>query len=121
MERFYSRRLLGFAHRRSDNLHIAKRFLCPGWETVNADLIQKTNVNCEFLVASTKNSGFFYIVNSEIGTCSCAVGISGAPCKHQGAVSMKFCISIFNFVPSLTPDDRIIYTYIALGRYTINY
>ena len=42
MKRFYSRCLLGFAHRRSDNLHIAKRFLCSGWETVNADLIQKT-------------------------------------------------------------------------------
>ena len=76
----------------------------------------------KFLVPSTKqNTGLFYIVNSEIGTCSCAVRISGAPCKHQRAVSIKFCISIFNFVLSLTPDDRIIYTYIALGRYTINY
>ena len=106
----------GFAHRCSDNLHIAKRFLCPEWETVNADLIQKTNVDCEFFVASTMNSSFFYIVNSEIGVCSCPVGISGAPCKHQGAVSMKYHISMFNVIPSLTSDDRMVYAYIALGN-----
>ncbi|PKK58223.1 hypothetical protein RhiirC2_796654 [Rhizophagus irregularis] len=45
MERFYSRHLFSFAHKHSDNLHIMKRFLCPGWEIVNADLIQKTNVD----------------------------------------------------------------------------
>ena len=117
MERFYERRLLGFANKHPGHLIIAKRFLCPGWENVNANEIQRTNVANEFLVPSTKqDTGFFYTVNSEIGTCSCAVGISGAPCKHQGAVSIKFCISMFNFVPSLTPDDRMIYTYIALGR-----
>ncbi|CAG8846364.1 5642_t:CDS:1, partial [Racocetra persica] len=51
----------------------------------------------------------------EIGTYSCFVGINGAPCKHQGAVSMKFHLSMFNFIPSLTPNDRANYTYIALG------
>ncbi|CAG8835257.1 2205_t:CDS:1, partial [Racocetra persica] len=64
---------------------------------------------------STKQaSGHFYTINSEIGTCSCPIGIAGAPCKHQGAVSMKFHVSTFNFIPSLTPNDRITYTYIAL-------
>ncbi|CAB4419152.1 unnamed protein product [Rhizophagus irregularis] len=36
------------------------------------------------------------------------------PCKHQGAVSVKFHILTFNFLPSLTSNDRIIYAYIAL-------
>ncbi|CAG8815598.1 10225_t:CDS:2 [Gigaspora margarita] len=40
--------------------------------------------------------------------------MSGAPCKHQGAVAAKFHISIFNFIPSLTPNDCAIYAYIAL-------
>ena len=116
MERFYTHCLLDFAHKRPNNLHIAKRFLYPTWETVNANLIQKTNINCEFLVASTKNSSFLYIVNSEIGVCSCPVGISSALCKHQGAVIMKFHISMFNVIPLLTPDDRMVYAYIALGK-----
>ena len=71
----------------------------------------------EYLVPSTKQeSGLYYVVNSEYGTYSCPVGILGAPCKHQGVVSIKFHISMFNFIPSLTPDDRITYTYIAIGK-----
>ena len=120
MERFYERRLLGIAHRHPGNLRIAKRFLCPGWETVNMNAIQRTNLGNEFLVPSTReNTGLVYTVNSEIGVCSCPVGMSGAPCKYQGAVSVKFHISMFNFIPSLTPDDRIIYAYIALGKLKI--
>jgi hypothetical protein len=115
MERFYVRRLLGIAHKHPGNLRIAKRFLCPGWESVNANAIQKTDVENEFLVPSASNSSF-YTVNSEIRICTCLVGISGAPCKHQGAVAMKFHIAIFNFIPLLTPDDHMIYSYIALGK-----
>src|SRR5437764_8820856 len=55
-------------------------------------------------------------MNSAIGACSCPVGMSGASYKNQGAVSMKFHISIFNFIPSTTPSDRVIYAYIALGK-----
>ena len=116
MERFYERRLLGLTHKHPGIFSIAKRFLCPGWETVDANAIQETNVENEFLVPSTKNTGILYTVNSDIGVCSCLVGMSGAPCKHQGAVLVKYHISIFNFIPSLTPDDRMIYSYIALGK-----
>ncbi|RIB05612.1 hypothetical protein C2G38_2219179 [Gigaspora rosea] len=71
------------------------------------------NVENEYLVPSTQQgTGIFYIVNSEIGTCSCFVGIKF---KHQGAVSIKFHISMFNFISSLTPNDHANYTYIALG------
>ncbi|CAG8720399.1 29658_t:CDS:2, partial [Racocetra persica] len=51
----------------------------------------------------------------DIGACSCPIGMSSAPCKHQGAVSVKFHLSIVNFFPSLTPDDCMTYAYIALG------
>ena len=99
-------------------MKISKRFLCLNWKTVNRNSIQATAVENEYLVPSTKKeSGLFYIVNSAIGVCSCPVGMTGALCKHQGAVAMKFHISILNFIPSLTPNDRMVYTYIALGKY----
>ncbi len=119
MERFYTCHLLRFANRHPGHLQIAKQFLCPKWETVNSNDIQKTNVENKFLVSSTKNNSVLYIVNSEIGVCFCPVGMSGAPCKHQEAVSIKFHISMFNFISSLTPDDRIIYVYIALDKSNI--
>ncbi|CAB5385354.1 unnamed protein product [Rhizophagus irregularis] len=115
MERFYSLWLLNFAHRRPGYLRIAKRFLCPGWDTVNMDSIKKHSIENEFFVESVNNSGHFYTVNSEIGTCTCRIGMTGAPCKHQGAVSVKFHISMFNFIPSLTSNDHMIYAYIAIG------
>ncbi len=83
MERFYEHHLLRFANKHPDHLIIAKRFLYPGWENINANEIQRTNVTNEFLVPSTKqDTGLFYTVNSEIGICSCTVRISGALCKH---------------------------------------
>jgi hypothetical protein len=68
------------------------------------------------VVPSTKDTGLLYIVNSEFGVCTCPVGMSGAPCKHQGAVAMKFHIAMLNFIPSLTPNDRMVYGYVALGK-----
>jgi hypothetical protein len=116
MERFYARRLLGIAHRHPGHLRIARRFLCPGWENVDANLIQRTNIDFEFLAPSKSNPGLFYIVNTAIGACTCPVGTSGGPCKHQGAVAIKFHIATLNFIPSTTPNDRMIYGYIALGK-----
>ncbi|PKB96233.1 hypothetical protein RhiirA5_435193 [Rhizophagus irregularis] len=116
MERFYSLRLLNFTHRRPGYLRIAKHFLCPGWDTVNMDSIKKHSIENEFFVESVNNSSHFYTVNSEIGTCTCRIGITGAPCNHQGAVSVKFHISMFNFIPSLTSNNCIIYAYIAIGK-----
>jgi len=115
MERFYIRRLLGIAHRYPRHT-IAKRFFCPGWETVDGNSIQQTTIENEYLVPSTGELDLFYVVNSAIGTCSCPVGMTGAPCKHQGAVAIKFHIATLNFIPSLNPNDRMIFTYIALGK-----
>ncbi len=80
------------------------------------DAIQKSSVEHEFYVKSVNNANLFYTVNSEISTYTCPIGVSSAPCKHQGAVSVKFHISTFNFLPSLTSNDRMLYAYIALGN-----
>jgi hypothetical protein len=121
MERFYACRLLSFSHRHPGHIRIAKRFFCPGWDTVNMDTIQRSSVENEFFVASVKEPSIFYTINSEIGTCTCPVGMTGAPCKHQGAVSIKFHIPTFNFLPSLTSNERMLYSYIALGKQNMMY
>ncbi|PKY59630.1 hypothetical protein RhiirA4_482542 [Rhizophagus irregularis] len=115
IERFYVHRLLNFAHKHSGTYRVTKRFLCPGWESVDKDNIKKSNVENEYSVVSTRNDNLTYTVNIEIRICSCPVGINGAPCKHQGAVSAKFHITTLNFLPSLTSEDRMLYAYIALG------
>ncbi|CAB4494576.1 unnamed protein product [Rhizophagus irregularis] len=114
MDRFYKLRLLRIAHKHPGHT-IAKIFFCPGWKMVDESLIQQTTIKNKYLIPSTRELGVFYVVNSIIGTCSCPVEITGAPCKHQGAVSVKFYITNFNFLPSLTPNDRMVYSYIAVG------
>ncbi|PKY55713.1 hypothetical protein RhiirA4_475356 [Rhizophagus irregularis] len=94
MDRFYKLRLLRIVHKHPGHT-IAKRFFCPGWEIVDESLIQQTTIKNKYLVPSTRESG--------------------ASCKHQGAVSVKFHIANFNFLPSLTPNDHMVYSYIAIG------
>ena len=123
MERFYERRLLGVAHINILDIHALQNGFCaPGWEGGNMNSIKETGIRNEFSVLSTRQDDHFYIVNSEFGTCTCPVGVSGATCKHQGAVAMKYHVAIINFIPSLTFEDRMRYGYVALGKrdYTLN-
>ncbi|CAG8813628.1 6280_t:CDS:1, partial [Dentiscutata erythropus] len=67
-------------HSHSSHLEIARRFLCCGWNTINAAEIQQSDIENEYLVSSEKkNTDLSYIVNVEIWTCTCFVGLSGAP------------------------------------------
>ncbi|CAG8817871.1 4126_t:CDS:1, partial [Dentiscutata erythropus] len=81
---------------------------------VDINSIKKTSVANEFLVQSTRQDNIYYVINSGMGVCTCPVGASGTPCMHQGAVAIKYHIAMFNFIPSLIPEDHIIYSYIAL-------
>ncbi|CAG8821734.1 23478_t:CDS:1, partial [Dentiscutata erythropus] len=90
------------------------KFLCPGWDVINAAEIRQTELTTEYMVPSQKKGiDLFYIVNTEFCTCTCFVELSGAPCKHQGAVAAKYHIGSLNFLPSLTPNDRAHFAYIA--------
>ena len=39
------------------------------------------------------------LVDMEIGICSCAIGCSGAACKHQAAVAKHFKLITINVAP----------------------
>ncbi len=83
---------------------------------VDGNSIQQTTIENEYLVSSTRELGLFYVVNSAIRTCSYPVRMTGTSCKHQRAIAMKFHITTLNFIPSLNPNDRMIFTYIVLGK-----
>ncbi|CAG8777090.1 25454_t:CDS:2, partial [Racocetra persica] len=78
--------------------------------------IRPTEISTEYLVPSQKKgTELFYIVNTEFCICICFIGLSGAPCKYQGAVAAKYNIGSLNFFPSLSPNDRACFVYIACG------
>ena len=99
-------------------MEISNRFFCLGWKIVNKDFIQQSAIKNKYLVLSTnKESNLIYIVNSIIRTYSYLVGMFDTSYKHQGAITAKYHIEIINFLPSLIPNDRMVFSYIASDKY----
>lgn len=66
-------------------------------------------------VVQSATSELQYDVNLAIGCCTCAVGVTGAPCKHQNAILSKFGHHEI-FLHVTTPQMRRLYREIATGE-----
>ncbi|CAG8751162.1 14117_t:CDS:2 [Rhizophagus irregularis] len=93
MERFYERKLLAIANKQLNS--ISKRFFCPRWESVDQNKIVSANIEHMYYVQSTSKSDIFYIVDSNIGICTCPKGNAGGPYKHQAAVAINHQSTIY--------------------------
>ncbi|CAB5394533.1 unnamed protein product [Rhizophagus irregularis] len=93
MERFYERKLLAIANKQLNS--ISKRFFCPGWESVDQNKIVSANIEHMYYVQSTSKSDIFYIVDSNIGICTCLKGNAEGPCKHQAAVAVNHQSTVY--------------------------
>ncbi|CAG8809923.1 20054_t:CDS:2, partial [Gigaspora margarita] len=90
LERFYEHCLLYISNQHSVKMHITKRFLSYRHRELNLEGIQHKKDGIIFDVPSATKARIMYIVDPTIGICSCYVGISGALCKHQAAIAIKF-------------------------------
>ncbi|XP_052130785.1 uncharacterized protein LOC127751360 [Frankliniella occidentalis] len=59
-----------------------------------------------------------YTVDMALQVCSCPVGMCGAPCKHQLAVSQKFKISHHQFLPTNDPEFKMRLFFFMTGQTT---
>lgn len=78
--------------------------------------LQVIETDDQTTVYTVRNSGsnMLYSVNTDIGACSCPVGVSGAPCKHQHFVSKITANSGKSTIP-FNEEDREFYHFIATG------
>ncbi|KAJ8346648.1 hypothetical protein SKAU_G00280490 [Synaphobranchus kaupii] len=107
MEAYYIRRLTDAANNRLRVIHKKGE----GKGDINSDaIVQEDQSN--YTVASSSSTGVFYHVNMAIGCCTCPVGISGGPWKHQSAVASKFG-QHESFPRMSTPGTRKLYHEIA--------
>lgn len=111
-EQYYERRLINIANNRVDELRQSRYFpkdsdiaLANVWQ-MTSDIVS---------VPSATLSNVCYSVNTTLWVCSCPVGISGAPCKHQWAAATKYSIDCFNFLPVTSTKSRKLYHYLASG------
>ncbi|XP_041479165.1 uncharacterized protein LOC121426833 isoform X1 [Lytechinus variegatus] len=112
LEAYYIRRLMDVANNRMANPSQSKYNADDG--DVNLDNIVKEG-DTSFTVPS-RSSERLYHVDITLGTCTCPIGITGGPCKHQSAVMNKFNIESTNFLPTCSPNLRKMYYFIATGR-----
>ncbi|KAJ8333580.1 hypothetical protein SKAU_G00415880 [Synaphobranchus kaupii] len=107
MEAYYICRLTAAANNRLRVIHKKGE----GKGEINSDaIVQEDQSN--YTVASSSSTGLFYHVNMAIGCCTCPVGISGGPCKHQSVVASKFG-QHESFPRISTPATRKLYYEIA--------
>ena len=66
-------------------------------------------------VPSESSPGVHYEVDTLLGKCECTIGSSGAPCKHQFVVWASLKISVPNFMPFFSKEERMRFARIAIG------
>ena len=64
---------------------------------------------------SREDSNVVYLVDCNLGTCTCQQGVNGNACSHQAAVALKFGINNANFIPQ-TAHERFNLGTLAVGR-----
>lgn len=114
MELYYRRRLIHLVNNRVERF-ISLRFCGIKSSEIPAGAIRKGE-NHLFYVNSRQERGLVYTVDMQLGTCTCARGIDGAPCSHQAAVSKHFHVHSINSIPSLFPEERRELAIVALGH-----
>ncbi|CAG8855579.1 962_t:CDS:1, partial [Gigaspora margarita] len=114
MDLYYTCKLLSVAHNRLDNF-IALRFHLFGWKIGSKNNIKVISYDSmTFEHRSSKNPDKWYFVDMQLGICEC--NTTGAPCKHQSAISTYYRVCGLNQVPIMSTSCRYHYAYLALGE-----
>uniref|UniRef100_A0A6P7GQX5 Uncharacterized protein LOC114345697 n=1 Tax=Diabrotica virgifera virgifera TaxID=50390 RepID=A0A6P7GQX5_DIAVI len=93
LHNYYTRRLTDLINNRSESL--AKKYLIKIEKIKN---FEYTAITDNFYkVTSGENE---YFVNTEVELCSCNIGCTGAPCKHQYGVVKTFNLTSQQFIPT---------------------
>lgn len=115
MEIYYSTRLLDIAHSRyrPGTLLWYKQFENLQNHISSMNLI-RDNI---YVVQESKDDILLdYLVDMEIGICSCPIGSSGAACRHQAAVAKQFKLISVNVAPVHSKEMRYLFAVIARGK-----
>ncbi len=58
-----------------------------------------------------------YLVDMDLGMCSCSTGFTGAACIHQAAIAKKFQLPCVNVAPMHSKEARHTFAIIARGEH----
>jgi len=112
-ENYFTLRLLDHAHDRHSEFHRLYSKLCSKIGHIVKDDVKQIN-NCTYSIPSESSPKIVYIINTEIGICSCKIGCAGAFCKHQAWIHENLKIQLPN-LPPITLIERHALGILALG------
>ena len=120
METYYCNRLLDIAHSRyRPGISLRYRELTRNRQNITTKFARDSVYTVEEKVPSSKDSEssvcMEYVVDMELGTCSCTVGCSGAACRHQAMVAEQFQLSSVTIAPVHSVEQRHTFATIARG------
>ena len=114
LELYYTRKLLSFAHNRVDR-YISLKYQGMKSMGIGLDQTQRLANENTFLVHSQTERGVKYLVDMNLGLCSCAGGQDGSPCSHQAAIAKLYGVYSINCISTISSRARKILATIALG------
>ena len=109
LELYFEKRLLDVAHNRpSTHLKLPSSEREKIKEPAFLEKLGETMYRFQYTNDHTRN----YLVDVELGVCSCPVGISGSPCKHQAFAIKELSLPSVNFVPQYSTEGRRLFAII---------
>ena len=118
LELYYTRKLLSFAHNRVDR-YISLKYQGMKSTGIGTNDIQKLDKENIFLVNSQTERGVKYLVDMNLGICSCTGGQDGSPCSHQATIAKLLGIYSVNCMSTISAAARQQLACIALGSNAI--
>ena len=114
MEAYYQRRCMDVANNRTQDLPVSKFKLSSGAQQQQTTVTKISDTMFEVNSLSSQNK--VYSVDMSVGFCTCHMGETGGPCKHQEEVIKRFKLPSWNYIPVHDPDMRRLLNKIATGR-----
>ncbi len=114
MEVYYQSRLVEFANGRIRSQHLMLERALIKCEGICAEKIVRQDEN-NFKVPSATTPDVIYLVDIEMGLCTCIHGMYGRFCKHAAAVYKYFKILMPN-LPACSTKDRHQIALLAYGE-----
>lgn len=113
-DQYLTKKLLHFAYMRNKKPYLLYSSLCAKMKEYNLKDVIEVEENI-FLINCPTNENMSYVVNGNIGVCTCYSGNSGALCKHQCFLIEHQKIKLPNALP-VNKEERYLLAYLALGR-----
>lgn len=119
METYYQSRLVEFANGRIQTQHIMLERALIKCEGIRAENIVMLDEN-HYVVPSATAENVYYMVDIEVGICTCIEGMFGRFCKHIAAIYKHFSRTVPN-LPACSPRHRYEVAWLAYGLKAIPY